>query len=674
MPYLAASVSVMDYNADPTGSTDSTAAFSAAALAVSNAGGGTVSIPEGTFTITPVSSTSAGIVLNNGTSGYYGVRFVGAGENATVIKRTSNGPIISMSGPASDTTGVTHCRYCTLENLTLSGNSLTGTLIQAYYADDLDFRNVHFENSNDVVFDTAEFWDSRFWNCLQDSSGSLTGGTTAPMMWLRNTAASSGFGYSAGTTNNIYFFGCRWEQYKTGAIRIERGVGTNTGQPYSLYFVSSKLETSVVNGGGPAFFCDTTARDVRVENCHAYQGGFQSGWSTAQDVFTFGPQFGSLRDILVFNSTAVACIANGLTLNAPLANSYVVAESVRGSYTGGATPTGAHVSFGTSTGNFRVMDCQADNGTQYGGTVPGSATEFILTNNNAAGTLTINNGTAVTNANEADFVVIGASAASQAWGVQVTGDTELRFFQNTKGDATYGNGATQDYASLRIAAGVHGFSKSLQVGNLTDIGSNAVGVFKYANATTPPTTNPTGGSVTYATAGQLLARNPQGLVQTLSSVIGTQTSTTTVTGVTAETVLQTVTIPANDPVTGAVYQLTGYGTFTAASGNLTWTVRWGGTAGTSIAALPTDAAPALTNGLFYYDVLLTFRSTTSVTAAIKLDISSSITTDAATSYVGTPTAATTVTTTGSTALTVDITPSVSGDSISLLGGCARRLA
>lgn len=215
---------------------------------------------------------------------------------------------------------------------------------------------------------------------------------------------------------------------------------------------------------------------------------------------------------------------------------------------------------------------------------------------------------------------------------------------------------------------------TLLVGSGTTLGDNGVGEIQLANASSPPSTNPTGGAVVYATAGKVTSRNPQGLVQTLSSVIQAQTSTTTITGVTAETVLHTVTIPANDPVAGAVYHLTGYGTFTAASGNLTWTVRWGGTSGTSIAALPTNTAPVLTNGLFWYDVTLTFRSTTSVTAAINLELGSSTSTDAATSFIGTPTAPVTVTTTGSTALTVDVTPSVSGDTINLLGGCARRLA
>lgn len=375
-PQGAVNVKAPPYSAAGDGVTDDTTAINNA-ITVAKATGAPVWFPPGTYLVTPVSSTTAALVLNNGTTGYSGVRLIGAGENATIIKRSANGPILSMSGPATDTTGVTHCRYCTLENIQLHGNNLTGTLVQTYYADNLAFANVHFTNSNDVLFDTAEFWDSRFYNCLWDSSGSLTADTVAPMLWLRNSAATSGFGFSGDTVNNIYFFGCRWEQYKTGAVRIERGLGANTGQPYSLYWLSSKFETAVINGGS-AFFCDTTARDVHVKNAHAYAGGFQPGYSTARDVFNFGPQFGSLRDILIFNATAVACIADGVTVNAPLAGGTVSLEHVRGSYTGGATPTGGHINYGTTTGKVLVVDCTADNGTVFAGNSPQNLQKDVL--------------------------------------------------------------------------------------------------------------------------------------------------------------------------------------------------------------------------------------------------------------------------------------------------------
>lgn len=474
MPYLAGLITPQDFGAVGNGSTDDTVAIQNSINYVQSIGGGVLYFPPATYAVTPVSSTSAALVMNNGTVGYQRVRLVASAQDGSILKRLSNGPIITMSGPSTDTTGVTHCRMCSLENITLNGNLLTGALVQLYYADTLYFNNVHVENSNDVGMDTAEFWDSRFYNVLFDTTGSPTANTTAPALWLRNSAATSGFGYSSGTVNNIYLFGCRWEQAKSGSVRIERGLGTNIGQPYSLYFVNSKIETVNVNGGA-SFFCDVTARDIQVENMHAYQGGFWAGYSTAQDVFTFGPQFGSLKNILVFNSSAVACIANGVTLNAPLANSYVVCESVRGSYTGGANPTGAHISFGTTTGEFRVMDCQTDSGTQYS-SAQTNATEINLTSGTANGTFGINNSTAVTGNTNADVKLVEATTTSKTFGSMVTGDTFNRFETYPDGTLRWGpgtgaidtsvsrTGAGALFLSANVTTnGTHGFNSTIGV-------------------------------------------------------------------------------------------------------------------------------------------------------------------------------------------------------------------
>jgi hypothetical protein len=679
MPFLAGVVTPQDYGAQGDGVTDDTAAINLAIQAVAASGGGILFFPAGTYQVTPTSSTTAALVLNNGSTGYYGVRLMGTGENAAILRRTAAGPIISMSGPATDTTGVTHCRYCTLESLELHGNNLTGTLFQTYYADNLAFHDCHFTNSLDVGQDCAEFWDSRYYNCLWDSSGSTTANTTAPNLWLRNSAATSGFGYSSSTVNNVYFFGCRWEQFTTGAIRVERGLGSNVGQPYSLYFVSGKIETSLVNGGS-AVFVDTTARDVHFDNFHAYQGGFYSGYSTAQDVFTFGPQFGSIKNTLIFNSTAVACIANGVTLNAPLANSYVIAESVRGSYTGGATPTGAHVAFGTSTGEFRVMDCQADNGTQFSGEQT-NATEVNLTSGTAAGTFGINNSTAVSGNTNADVVLVEATTASNALGLRVTGDTLHRYLLNAKGDGLYSGGTTADYTSLRAAPGVHGFTKSLLVGSGTDLGDNGVGELKIANATTVPTTNPTGGALAYASAGVVNTRNPQGLVQTIGGLVQSQITTVTVANATTNvlTSLQSFTVPANDVAAGTIYEMTGFGIFSNnGTPTLNFTMLWGGVAGTVLTTIPTAITlpNSLTNSPFFYEVIVNFRSTTTAWTTMNLSIDTSTSLDTAATYITVPATVTTITTTGANALTMAVTwnPGSASNTISLVGGKVERTA
>jgi hypothetical protein len=640
MPYLASSVSALDFGADPTGSTDSTGAINEALayVATTSPDGGQVALPEGTFLVTP----SSGVALSftgSGSAGYQGVELVGSSWGATILSKQANGVAVQMSGPStSPSTGSTHTRYCSLKNIQINGNNFSGAAIQCYYVDNFYMEQVFVNDNGDICLDSTEFWDSRIFNCIFGGSGSQTPNTAVPNVYLRNSSASSGFGNSTGTTNDIVIEATRFEAFMSGALWIAQGTGSSSG-PNSIFVENCKMETSQLNGGSH-LSVDANTRGAYVRGLYVYSGGFFTGYSTAQPTIVWSGQDSALLDVLVSNGGS-ATITNGVTVNSTVSGQNATLRNVTGTYS--TAPTGSHIGIGTSTGGFVFDNCHSNE------TDPSPINSIVD--------------------------VLGSASSTNVLGLSVGGDTVHRWVSNANGAFSYGSGSvTADVVTGRPVAGVWGVTTGSLLIGASDLGDNGVTEIKLANATTVPTTNPSGGLVAYANAGQLLARNPQGLVQTLSSIIGTQTSTTTVTGVTAETVLHTVTIPANDPAAGAVYHLTGYGIFTAASGNFTWTVRWGGTSGTSIAALPTGAAPALTNGLFYYDVLVTFRSTTSVTAAIKLDISSSISTDAATSYVGTPTSATAVTTTGSTALTVDITPSVSGDSISLLGGCARRLA
>jgi len=350
------------YGAKVDGTTDDTAAVQGALNALATFGGGTVVIPAGTCVLTPTGSPALALSIPSNT------RLAGAGRTATILKKAANGTLISMSGPSSDLTGATHCRFSSLENLTLHGNSLTGLLVQAYYADNLVFRDVRWLNNADVCLDTAEFWDNRFYNCLWDSCGSASANATVPNVWLRSSAAASGFGYSTDVLNQAYFQGCRFENFTTGAVRIERGPGGGISQPNGVYFVECKFETSSLNGSSH-LFVDTPCRDINLKACYFYSGGFHSGYSTAQDVISFSPQFGTLDDVLVFNASASACVANGVTVNSATANRNVVLRNVHGSYPS-AAPTGAHIRFGTQTGGILTDNCTTDNGALYSGTTP----------------------------------------------------------------------------------------------------------------------------------------------------------------------------------------------------------------------------------------------------------------------------------------------------------------
>jgi len=565
------------YNADATGVADSTTAILNAITAAHNAGGGVVCLPEGTFKV-------SSLTFNNGTTGYKNVRVVGAGMG-TVMKKSGNGVLLSMSGPSSDLTGATHCRWCSLENMTVDGGNFTGLLLQTYYADDLTFRDVHFANNNDAGHQSAEFWDSRFVNCVFDSLGSTTANTTAPATWLCNTVAGSGFGASTDTVNQIYFWGCRWEGNRSGAIRIERGPGGGSGQPSGIFFTDCKVESIVINGGGPtALYVDSNSQFVDVEHLYVYAGGFYSGYSTAQDVISFSPQVGSLRDVRIFNASASAVIANGVTVNSPLGTGLVSLDNVRGKYT--TAPTGAHLNFGgTNTGPYRLNGVNSDNGSQVGGTIP------------------------------------SLMAANQPLNL-VSGSVSDASFATTPPDGTQAVDTLNKRLWLRHSSG----------------------------------------------AWSRIA---------LNTVASSVTSTTTIANTASLSTLQSATVAANEPQSGSVYVVNGYGTYSVTgTPTLTFALYWGGTGGTLLVSIPAiTAASGITAASFSYEARVTFRSTTSVTVELKLDVATSTGTDATSRFTAVSTAPVTVTTTGSSALAVGFTWSAASASntISLLGGLTSKV-
>jgi hypothetical protein len=354
------------YGADPTGVADSTSAIQAAINAANTAGGGVVYFPAGTYLVTPSGSPAVGLTLMGASAGYQNVRLVGAGPQASTITKGGNGTLLQLSGATSPSTGSTHCRFCSVESLGFNGNSKTGVVFQAYYADNLVFRDVYVNGNSDVVLDSAEFWDSRFYNCVFGGSGSATANADAPNVYLRNSAASSGLGASTGTTNMIVFHGCRWEAFLTGAVKVSQGVG-GTGGPNSILLTDCKMETSNLNGGNH-LSVDTNSRGVYVKHLYAYSGGFQGGYSTAQDLVSFSPQSGTLDDLLL-SSGASATVANGVTVNAPTLGETVAVENVTGTWT--TNPTGALVNYGgTAAGTLVVENCSATGGTLVAGTIP----------------------------------------------------------------------------------------------------------------------------------------------------------------------------------------------------------------------------------------------------------------------------------------------------------------
>lgn len=350
-------VSVKSYGAAGDGVTDDTAAINKAIAAVaasSPTNGGVVYFPAGIYAVTPGASTAA-ITLNNGTSAYTGIRLVGDGIGSTRIQKLANGTLISMSAPASDPTGAGHCKSCSIENIHLSGNGFTGQVIQAYYADNLYFRDIRIVNNPDVCVAGVEFWDSRFYNMVIELSGSTTANASTPNVLLQCSAAASGFGFSSDTTNQIHFIGCRFESFHTGAMWIRQGTGSSSGCN-SIYLVDCKMETGVLNGG-PHLLVDSVTRGVYVNNLYCYSGGFNTGYTTPQDVITWSAQDSDLSNVFIATGTPQT-VANGVTLNSTVSGQNVSARNVTAIYIG--LPTGNHIALGTSTGGFLLDNCNSN--------------------------------------------------------------------------------------------------------------------------------------------------------------------------------------------------------------------------------------------------------------------------------------------------------------------------
>lgn len=428
------------YSADPTGVADSTVAIQNA-INAADAANGVVCIPAGTYRVTPASTTVAGLILNNGSTGCQNMRIVGAGQG-TVLLKTAAGPLIDMSGPATDTTGATHCRWCSLESLQLNGNGFAGTLVRTYYADDLYFRDVQYLNNADVAHDTAEFWDSRFYNCVWQSCGSTTANASTPNVLLRNSAAASGYGASTDNVNNIHFTSCRFEGAKTGSIWVQQGV-SNSNNENAIRITDCKMETSAINGG-PHLLVDANAKDVQVKGLYCYSGGFTVGYSTAQDVITWSPQDGVLQGVFIANKTGISTVANGVTVNATVAGQNSIVRDVTGIYP--QAPTGQHVAVGTATGSIELSNCLS----------------------NIAAPTTLN----------AAYTFVRAATSDSIIGSIIGGDTAKRLQVNANGTTFLGPGTgAADVEHGRTATGVWSLILGIfdaQHGTKTSVGATAI--------------------------------------------------------------------------------------------------------------------------------------------------------------------------------------------------------
>ncbi|WP_429216525.1 glycosyl hydrolase family 28-related protein [Kitasatospora sp. MAP12-9] len=354
-------LSVKDYGALGDGATDDTAAVQSALNAAAAAGGGTVYFPVGKYLVTPANGNPALTVGGNG------IRLVGASSKGATLLKGGNGILLRMSGAGTDPSGATHRSYCSVENLGFNGNGKTGLLLELYYNDNSYIRDVFMSSNNDLCIDAVEFWDSRFYNLVIESSSGTPGSTTQPNVWLRNSSSATvnTWGYSGDNVNQIHFVGCRIEAFGTGALWITQGAAA-TNNPNGIYLTDCKFETSSMQGG-PHLKVDASCKHVYATNIYAYAGGFAPGYSTVQNIIAWAGTASALENVLIANGST-ATVNSGVDLYAGPGTTAVL-RNVVGLY--GTQPAGSHIYYeSSSAGDFRVDDCYGNVGGQNGGTVP----------------------------------------------------------------------------------------------------------------------------------------------------------------------------------------------------------------------------------------------------------------------------------------------------------------
>jgi hypothetical protein len=268
---------VTNYGAKGDGITDDTAAIQTAIDAAIN--GGTIFLPRGVYMVTSLT------LRNKGTN------ILGDGRWATRIVRLSgNAPLIKISGSG---TKIGHIRYASINNIMLSGNFMSGPLLQSYYADTCLYGQINFIHCVGRTVDFVEVWDTRFLECAWEDCGSATEACTS----LRNSAEPGTFGFSSDNTNQIYFIACRWEGFRNGAIRLDGTAGGSTEMLNGIFIVSCKMESNVAAGAFIQTTDNTTV--IFVNQLYVAVTGFDAGYSTPINVIEDNSSHIFMSDVFV---------------------------------------------------------------------------------------------------------------------------------------------------------------------------------------------------------------------------------------------------------------------------------------------------------------------------------------------------------------------------------------
>ncbi len=291
------------YNAVFDGVTDDTAAWQAMFADIATRGFGEVVVPAG------VSKVRGG-VLNIPNQ----CKIRGQGMASSVIQRLNSGStglLLDMSGTATNAWK----QNCVLEDFTIDGlGAFNGGMLRIVYGNGHYVNRCQFTNTNDFALQLVQVWDSVFDNnriiqCGENTSataftsGDEGGGSTigSECIQILGAIASSGFGSSADSSNQLRFRDNLIETFSAGAICQCNSVGTSSGtSSHSILFSGTKIETNVFTGK----YLIQQSGDVKTSRYEytycGYQGSSGANVGT-QQVFYFVNGEGAAIEYMTVN-------------------------------------------------------------------------------------------------------------------------------------------------------------------------------------------------------------------------------------------------------------------------------------------------------------------------------------------------------------------------------------
>lgn len=487
-------LSVMDYGAVGNGTTDDTAAIQAALDAA--APGAVVLLPR-THAVTAPIKIPPQVTLRGNHGGHIDdvvnptlkplLTFTGAAVILMVDQTTGGYPRISVEQR--------------IENISIDGTLATGSAIdgiqaQGYvhgvYIDNVQIRKMSGRGLQVVSngSGTPYSWHVFRLHVSSSTNNSINASMT-DSAWIDCEAlGSGGHGWFVAGAANSSFVACRseWSTFNGWEIGGSTGTGTGSGGWNMIGCTTDRNAQHGVNitstGNGPIVISGCTfRRDGRAST--------SAGW-------------------------AAICIASA---TAPISISgFNIYPGVNDDGAGNLSPQIGITVTGSTSVSYSDAFIHAATTTIVNG---GGNTKMLRglnvrerTGSTAAPTILVSNGLIVDDASTQTTTARPTAIGNKALVVQsLSGQTaNLMEVQNSAGTAVaYFNNFHQFFTTSDVRVGTN-----LQAGGISGTFGSGVGVVGITDATTAPTTTPTGGGVLYSQAGALKWRGSAGTVTTIA--------------------------------------------------------------------------------------------------------------------------------------------------------------